>query len=203
MKNICTLYLIRHGETEWNVKKLLQGHTDIPLNKKGEIQARQLARKFAQTHFDAVFSSDLIRAKRTAEIVTQEKKLAIFTTKALRERNFGQYEGRSFVQKKISTLIGKLEAETKTIIKEPFENNEILMMRFSTFLRETAVAYLGKTVLIVSHGGPMRHFLARLDPEYYREELGRVRINNLAYFKIKSDGIDFFLEEASGVNIER
>jgi len=203
MKNYCIIYLIRHGETDWNIKKLLQGHADIPLNEKGKTQAKQLAKKFSKIHFDSVFSSDLIRAIRTAEIIALEKKLAIITAKALRERNFGKYEGKSWIQGKISKLITKLEVKAKINKKDPFENDDMLMSRFTTFLRETAVAYLGKTVLIVSHGGPMRRFLLRLDPERYKKELGRVSINNLAYFKIRSDGTDFLLEEVFGVSIKR
>src|SRR3989338_5919677 len=94
MQNFCTIYLVRHGETEWNEKKIIQGHSDIPLNKKGELQAKELGQEFKGIHFDAVFSSNLIRAKRTAEIAVLEKKLAVVTTNALRERMFGRFEGK-------------------------------------------------------------------------------------------------------------
>jgi len=202
MKNICTLYLIRHGETEWNVKKLLQGHTDIPLNKKGEIQARQLARKFAQTHFDAVFSSDLIRAKRTAEIISLEKKLAVKTTKALRERYFSEFEGKSYTKynQEIVNLLKsyRLAAINKKNIKG-LETDGAMMGRLLPFLREVAVGYLGKTVLLLSHGGIMRSFLIHLGFASY-ETLPSGSINNLAYIKLRSDGVDFFIEETEGVN---
>ena len=64
MQNYCTIYLIRHGETEWNEKKLIQGHSDIPLNEKGKLQSEQLGEKLKDIHFEAVFSSDLIRKER-------------------------------------------------------------------------------------------------------------------------------------------
>lgn len=88
-KNYCTFYIVRHGETEWNVKGLVQGHTDIPLTKKGKRQARQLAKKLSRINFNAVFSSDLLRAKQTAQLIALEKKIAVKTTQALREETDG------------------------------------------------------------------------------------------------------------------
>ena len=90
MKNMesCIIYLTRHGETEWNEKKLVQGHTDIPLNKKGVEQAKQLGRELKNIHFEAVFSSDLLRAKDSAKIIVLGKRLNIVLTNALRERFF-------------------------------------------------------------------------------------------------------------------
>src|SRR5689334_14138742 len=95
MNNMTTFYLIRHGETDWNNQHLLQGQIDIPLNAKGEEQAQELAQVLKDINFDLAFSSDLIRAKRTTEIVALEKQLMIETTKTLRERAFGEFEGQS------------------------------------------------------------------------------------------------------------
>ena len=91
-KRFCTLYLVRHGETDWNVKGLLQGHTDIDLNKTGIKQAKELAKKLRRIKFAISFSSDLLRARRTAEIIATEKKIAVKTTTTLRERKFGRFE---------------------------------------------------------------------------------------------------------------
>lgn len=68
----CTLYIVRHGQTDWNVRKIIQGHSDIPLNTEGQEQARVLAESLKNVHFDKIISSDLVRAKRTAEIVALE-----------------------------------------------------------------------------------------------------------------------------------
>jgi broad specificity phosphatase PhoE len=76
-KNYCTIYLTRHGETEWNEKKLIQGHTDIPLNTKGKKQAKLLGKQLKDIDFDVVFSSDLLRAKNSAEIIIKEKMTVI------------------------------------------------------------------------------------------------------------------------------
>lgn len=203
-KNYCTIYLVRHGETEWNIKGLVQGHTDIPLNEKGEKQARQTATKLKRVSFDKAFSSDLVRAKKTAELIALEKKIAVETTKALRERQYGRLEGQSwqestgelkFLWSKFANLTS---VEKKKYRLENVENNEELMARFVPFLREVAVAYAGKTVLIVSHGGIMRAFLIHLG--YANEKtLPSGSIENTAYVKLECDGVDFFVKETEGV----
>src|ERR1041385_1316907 len=93
MNNCATFYLIRHGQTDWNKEHLLQGIVDNVLNEAGERQAKELAKTLHHVHFDLAFSSDLLRAKRTAEIILLEKKVHVETTKLLRERAFGKHEG--------------------------------------------------------------------------------------------------------------
>ncbi len=199
-KNYCTIYLTRHGKTEWNEKKLIQGHSDIPLNEKGELQSKQLGEKLKDIHFEAVFSSDLIRAKRTAEIILLEKKLAVQMTKTLRERYFGKFEGQSFGGKKnknIRELINKLKSAPQSV-KNEIESDEAIIGRLFVFLREVAVAYQGKTVLMVTHGGPIRTLLIHLGWGTY-ENFSKGRIDNLAYVILESDGIDFFIKETFGI----
>lgn len=75
--NYCTLYIARHGQTEWNAKGILMGQKDSPLTDLGVQQACDLAKELANVHFDAIFSSDLLRAQRTAQIVKLERDLAI------------------------------------------------------------------------------------------------------------------------------
>ena len=199
-KNYCTFYIVRHGQSEWNVKELLQGHTDIPLNKTGEKQARQLAKKLNQINFAMVFSSDLLRAKRTAELIVLEKKIAIKTTKALRERYFGRFEGIKWREnKEYQVLINNFLnlSKEERYKKKPYEgteSDEELISRFITFLREVAVAYRNKNVLVVTHGGVMRAFLNHLG-----NNLKPGSINNTAYLIIDSDGVDFFIRETCGI----
>src|SRR6266404_3116977 len=92
--NYCTIYVVRHGESESNVEKVVAGNTDKQLTKAGERQARERGEHLAKIKFDAVFSSDLMRAKRTAELIAMERELAVMTTELLRERNFGEWENR-------------------------------------------------------------------------------------------------------------
>jgi len=205
MKNdYCTFYLVRHGETEWNALKLVQGHTDIPLNEKGEHQAKNLGQKLNKIRFDSIFSSDLLRAKKTAEIIAIERKIEVKTTEKLRERYFGRLEGKSwegeaselkYLWKKFINLT---DEERKIHKLERVENNNDLMNRLIPFLREIAVIYGGKNILIVTHGGLMRAFLLHVG--YGTDEtLPSGAIDNLAYIKVDYDGVNFFIKETFGI----
>lgn len=196
----CEIYVVRHGQTDWNVQSIIQGHSDIPLNKKGVEQAKKLASKLSLVKFDAVFSSDLIRAKRTAEIIVLEKKLAVKTTQALRERYFGKFEGKDWrkYDSEIIALLNKYQKVGYDQKKAVMETDISMISRVFNFLREIAVAYPGKTVLMVSHGGLMRALLIKLGFATY-ETLPAGSISNLGYVKIKSDGVDFFIESTDGI----
>ena len=195
---------MRHGETEWNVEGLLQGHSDSTLTEKGANQAKFLGEKLKNIHFDAVFSSDSIRAVKTAEIITMEKNLAVTTTKLLRERAFGKFEGKKYsvFADELKDLLKEFEAlpdNRKKSYKFPeVESDEEIMGRFITFLRETAVAYQNKTVLVVTHGGVMRALLVHLGYGTYAQ-IQPTSVKNGSYIKLESDGIDFFIKETKGV----
>ncbi len=204
-KLYCTFYVIRHGETEGNVKQILQGHSNYPLTERGIAQAREAAVKLQNIHFDKVISSDLFRAKHTARLLTLEKKIVLETTKKLRERSFGKYEGKSWFHedshlKKMWKQYEILNDEEKFTFKfDPSqESDEELSARMLTFLREIAVIYSGKTILIVSHGGIMRATLIKLGFGTY-QQVPPGAVKNLAYFKLRSDGVDFFIEETDNI----
>ncbi|PIS08978.1 hypothetical protein COT75_03890 [Candidatus Beckwithbacteria bacterium CG10_big_fil_rev_8_21_14_0_10_34_10] len=205
-KNYCTFYLIRHGETEWNIKGIVQGQKDSPLTEQGINQAKKAARLFKKIKFDEIFSSDLLRAKRTAEIIVLEREMAVKTSKLLRERLLGRFQGKAVMTmreelKKQLEKKGKLthEERFKFRLEDGFETDEEAMGRFITFLRETAMAYPQKKVLIVTHGGMMRIFLTHLGFTTY-EELPPGSIENAGYIILECDGVDFFIKEVKGVN---
>ncbi|RJF99590.1 histidine phosphatase family protein [Noviherbaspirillum saxi] len=87
------ILLIRHGETAWNAIKRLQGHLDIPLNMEGQRQAVALGRALAGEQLDAVFSSDLLRARQTAEAIAAPRGVSVQIEPGLRERCYGAFEG--------------------------------------------------------------------------------------------------------------
>lgn len=86
------LWLVRHGETDWNRERRYQGQTDIPLNDRGREQARVLGRRLAGREWAAIWSSDLRRARETADLVAGDPAL-VADEPALRELHFGQFEG--------------------------------------------------------------------------------------------------------------
>ena len=85
--------IIRHGETDWNVERRIQGQTDIPLNENGRAQALAMAYNSAHHRFSTVFSSDLSRATETANALAQREDLEVETLPELRERHYGIFQG--------------------------------------------------------------------------------------------------------------
>lgn len=87
------LYFLRHGETDWNVKRLVQGSTDIPLNEYGRYLAKETAKGFKEIVIDVVYTSPLIRAKETAQLVLVDQNPLYMDEPRIREMGFGAYEG--------------------------------------------------------------------------------------------------------------
>ena len=87
------VYIVRHGQTDWNVQHKAQGRSDIPLNETGRRQAEELRDKIKDIKFDAVYASPLKRARETAEIATDGEYKIVFDDR-LMERSFGDFEGK-------------------------------------------------------------------------------------------------------------
>lgn len=93
MQYTTELLIIRHGQTAWNKARRLQGHSDIPLNEKGEMQAAALAETMRSEKLDAIFSSDMQRALKTAEAIAKFHNLPVVADSNFRERCYGAFEG--------------------------------------------------------------------------------------------------------------
>jgi len=159
LQDTSTLLLcIRHGETDWNAARRIQGHTDIELNARGLAQAEALAQALAGQTLHAVYSSDLRRAHRTAEPLARERGLALRFDPALRERAFGSFEGRSFTE--LETLHAQdCERWRK---RDPDwgapGGGEALLafqQRIHGALLAIARGHRGQTVAVVTHGGAL------------------------------------------------
>ncbi len=206
-KDLTTIYIVRHGEAEHNVlikaKKEFDPQLELLANltSLGISQAKILSKKFKNVKFDAVFSSDMARAKQTAEIIALEKKIAIQTTNAIREMNSGKNAGkRHLLMEKIREGLLNLSEEAKMQYRYADEETaEEAAIRLITFIREVAVAYKHKTVLIVCHGGIMRKFLVKIGFATY-DQLPGHSIENTGYFILESDGVDFYIKETHGIN---
>jgi len=152
-----TILLARHGETDWNLERRVQGHTDRPLNATGRAQASALAEELADTPLDAVYSSDLVRAHETARIVAERQGLEVTAVPDLREREFGTWEGltdREILDRFPQAHHGPWgDGETP----------EAMSRRVLEALRRIAETHPGATVLVVSHGGPLRAVLRSCD----------------------------------------
>ncbi|HSW48304.1 MAG TPA: histidine phosphatase family protein [Candidatus Saccharimonadales bacterium] len=197
----CTFYIVRHGQTDWNVENLIQGHSDRELNELGRDQAEQLAKQFKNIKFDLIFSSDLWRAKQTAEIIALNHKLVVNSTKLMRERSFGKLEGkhRNEFGLILETITKMSETETyKYRPYKDYETDEEVISRIVTFFREVAISSPGKTILVATHGGLMRTLLRHVGFVNYKE-LPFDAIENTAFIKLRSDGVNFVIDETKGI----
>jgi broad specificity phosphatase PhoE len=139
---VTTLLLVRHGETDWNADGRLQGQTDRPLSDFGRRQARQLAEKLDGEQFAALYSSDLSRARETAEIVGERLGLAVGLDPDLREKDWGNWEGLTAAERDRVEFVG--------------EPTEAHLERTLRALRRISERHPGVRVLVVTHGGSMR-----------------------------------------------
>ena len=150
-----TLVLLRHGQTDWNLNHRYQGLTDIPLNTTGEQQAREANELLQSFQFDAVYCSDLERAKTTArlalkDIYPYEK---VCCDRRLRERNFGTYEGGPYDKEYLPEEYRISMADDPENFKFPEgESLRDVEKRIHPFVDEIKRRHPGETVLIVAHG---------------------------------------------------
>ena len=201
MNRYCTFYIVRHGQTDWNVEKRIQGSLGSNLTEIGISQAKSTALLLKEIHIDAIFASPASRAQQTAKLLLLERKLEVLTAELLRERSFGPYEGKFISElKEHDEIIEKLSDAAKFTFKfhPQMESDEDVASRFITFLRETAVGYPGKTIALVTHSGTMRSLLIHLGFGTYKQ-LPYGCIANSSYIALESDGVDFFIKETKGI----
>lgn len=149
-----TILLTRHGETDWNRERRVQGHTDRPLNDTGRAQALALAQALAGESLEAVYASDLSRAYETARAVAEPRRLPVRTVPELREKNFGTWEGLTDEE------IFSRFPDARRGRWGDGETPEHVASRVVVALQEIAGRHPGATVLVVSHGGPLRAVLS-------------------------------------------
>jgi len=147
---------VRHGETDWNLTRRLQGHSDRPLNETGREQARNLAAELAGEDLEAVYSSDLSRAEETARIIAETRGLDVTALPELRERHFGSWEGLTDEE-----IHERFPEEIADGVLGDGESRDELHGRVHRALSRIAAEHPEATVLVVSHGGPLRAVLRR------------------------------------------
>lgn len=206
-KQPTTIYIVRHGESEGNIKKILGLTPKVKLTNRGIQQVKAISKRLATIQFNALFSSDLIRATQTAEILAKERKIAIIMNKTLRERSYGELNGKTTQEMK-ERLKGfydeyeKMSNKSKYYAKlvKNMESVEEAVSRFIIALRKITTMYDKKTVLVVSHVTLMRGLLIHLGFADYHEIDSSVScIQNTAYIKLESDGFDFFIKETFNI----
>lgn len=159
-------WLVRHGQTDWNLEGRLQGQLDVPLNETGREQARQLAATLRGKRFDAIYCSDLQRARQTAEIIAQVVNLPIRLDKRLREISQGQFEGMLF-----SEVVMKFENALADRSRDPVysrlpegESVAEVAARVRDCIDEIACLASHEPVIVVSHGLALATILCQARP---------------------------------------
>lgn len=141
-------FLVRHGETEWNKIDRIQGFSDTHLNKNGRAQAKATAALLKDKHIDLIISSDLARAKQTAEIIAEATGAEIILNKSLREMDYGLLEGM-LIPEVNEKYGGFLDRPYEQLGGETFEAVEARAMQA---LHNHKKDYHNKNVVIVTHG---------------------------------------------------
>ena len=156
------IYLVRHGLTDWNQAGRFQGHTDIPINDIGISQAKELEPLLRTISFDAVFTSDLIRARFTAELITNNR-YPLINDERIRELNCGQWEGQTIAQ--LTAANEPIQAYLLDAMNtHPTGGESIheLCGRVQSFFNDVTEQYQGKNILVVSHAGTVRTAISYL-----------------------------------------
>ena len=171
------LLLVRHGESAWNALGRWQGWADIPLSEAGEAEAKAAARRLAESgqRFDAVASSDLVRARHTAELLAACEPAAPHAIEPLlRERNVGQWSGLTDaeVEARWPGLLGQWRANELSQFPGGEHNHEFLARILGGLQAVVRHVPAGGTLLVVTHGGVIRTIEAHLG-------LAAGRIHNL------------------------
>ncbi|CAH0351578.1 phosphoglycerate mutase GpmB [Aquabacterium sp. CECT 9606] len=185
--HITRLLVIRHGETAWNLEARIQGHTDIPLNEHGRWQAERLALALADEGLDAIYTSDLQRARDTAQAVARATGLTLQLDQGLRERNFGRLEGMTQNQVALQwPEEGRRWRERDpTYGPEEGETLQSFYQRCVDTAERLAQLHPGQTVALVAHGGVLDCFYRAANhiplqaPRTWT--IGNVSINRLLY----------------------
>lgn len=203
----CTLYVVRHGQSVFNRDHILTGHSDSELSEEGEREAAALADKLSAIRFDAVYTSDLQRAVKTAEIISGKPVPRSHRLYELRERSFGRLEGQSAEHWRDlyrSEQYQKLpEAERWAYKHRPdIESDHEVSARYARAIRDIADQNPGKTVLIVAHGGALRALLVKLGYATLAE-LPPESLRNTGYAKLVYNGREFIVEATAGVTKHR
>ncbi len=148
--------LARHGESDWNAAGRWQGHTDRPLTDQGRLQAAELARRLAGVQVDAVYASDLARARDTAAAVAEPRGLSVETLPELREVDVGSWSGLTRAEAEERFPDGFRRWRDWGIGWDDGETYEAMGARVVTAIRALARRHPGGRILVVSHGGSLR-----------------------------------------------
>lgn len=143
------IYITRHGQTDWNVLKKVMGRCDEPLNNTGINQAFETKKNLSDTNIDLIICSPLLRAKKTAEIINEDRNIPIIYDNRIIERDFGEFEGLPTNNFDFNGYWDYYKNEQY----QKAENIHVFFERIYNFLNDIVKNYSDKNILLVTHGG--------------------------------------------------
>ena len=209
MNKQTTIYIIRHGQAEFNRRHIIGGTLEPnSLTAKGKEQARKLGKKFKNIKIDKIYSSDLLRAQKTAEIIASMKNLPVEINSLLRERSWGMLQGKTFDEAKKEypeaflreSKIGGEEALDFKYV-EDMESLRHAILRLKRFLEMIDKNQTGKIVLAVTHFDIMIGYLVYLRLGTYRD-LMNADLDYAGYYKLVRNEKIFIVEKIVGLRIK-
>jgi len=179
------LFLIRHGETDWNVEGRYQGQADPPLNDRGLRQAHELGDKLASVNLDLLYTSPLLRSEQTAQIISRKLAIPFYKDERLMEINQGKWQTRlrSEIEALYPDLFRRWETEPWEVTPPGGESLEQVGQRVFAAIDELLQKHSGKRIGIVSHRIPIALIKMRfqgLDPDVVR----LLKLSNAYYEEI-------------------
>lgn len=196
------IMLIRHGITDWNLEGKVQGQSDTQLASDGIYQARMLIAHFPFETVDAVYSSDLQRAMRTADFISNKFNLETIPVKEMREINFGNWEGRSFenIAKEEPTEFKKFFVQPDMLMFKGGESFAELQSRVMLSLKKI-VRLTGddKQIVIVTHGAVIRVIIAAI-LEMPIRKIWSIQQSNTSVNILRYDNDSYSIELLNSIN---
>jgi len=158
--NRTQIIIVRHGQTEWNIRGIRQGYLDSPLTTRGMAQAKALAQRLAREQFSALYSSDLGRALQTAQEVANVTGHAIVTDARLRERHLGIFQGLNAEEINAKYLEERraMRSQGPGYVIPGGESMVQQVERNMACLNELAARHEGEQIVVVTHGGVVSGF---------------------------------------------
>lgn len=168
-----TIYLIRHGQTEWNVEKRMQGQQDSQLTDLGKLQAAKISEHLQDLHIDALFSSPSKRAFDTARAIKGNRDLHITPVHELMEIALGELEGKKYYDlledEKFSEMARNFREAPEKFENPTGENFVDIRNRVMPFINDTCKIFKGKTVVLVSHTCTIKTVLNTIEGRHIKD----------------------------------
>lgn len=184
-KKFTHLFLIRHGETDWNVEGRYQGQADPPLNERGKCQAHELVEKLAQVDLDLLYTSPLLRSEQTAEILASKLAIRVYKDERLMEIHQGDWQTRlrSEIEELYPDLFRRWETEPWEVTPPGGESLQQVQKRVYLAIDDLLQNHAGQRIGIITHRIPIALIKMRyqgLDPDAVRS----IHLSNAYYEEI-------------------